>query len=246
MMTLAIILGLVAIGLYTWGITKLVAEKKNAGWILVGATAVLLFLFIPTITPMISETGERASQDTEQVTAAEEDTTQEASDTKYVEGIGDLTLIKGIYPDDALSIDPLGVAISGIKVFRVDNPEASLKSDIERQTGEPVGDSFYYMTVGFTAVSMVDQEIEWFGLASVTLDDGTWLNQEDDDMFLGQDSDGNEITPYYNGTQMKEYMQMYVIDNPDINSVELEFDQTSDAYSSETISPSKTVTYEFE
>jgi hypothetical protein len=237
------ILGLLAAvglaGSIVWLIISLIKKKPfKKPLITVGSTLVAFLVLMYCL-------GSNVQSNALDTTSSSTTSTKE--ETQYAEGIGDITFIKGLYPDEAISIDPIGVAISGVKVFRVNNPEASIKSDIERQTGEPVGDSFYYMTVSFTAVTAEDDvNVEWMGLASVTLDDGTWLNQEDDDMFLGQDSDGNEITPYFKGVQMKEYMQMYVLDSPDINSVQLEFDQVSDAYSSETITPSKTVTYKFD
>ena len=139
MLALAILFGLVAVGLYTWGIVKLAGEKKKAGWILAGATAVLLFLFVPTITDIVNDTGTRAAEDTEQVTDTESDSSSSPSDneSKYVEGIGTLTVVKDIYPEETITLDQMSTTINAIKIFRVDNPEGSFKADIERYKGEP-------------------------------------------------------------------------------------------------------------
>jgi len=246
MLALAILFGLGAVGLYTWGIVKLVGEKKKAGWILAGATAVLLFLFVPTITDIVNDTGERAAEDTEQVTDTESSSSPSDNESKYVEGIGTLTVVKDIYPEETITLDQMSTTVNAIKIFRVDNPEGSFKADIERYKGEPIGDTFYYMTINFTGDNTSLMNLEWYGLASVSLDDGTWLNQEDDDMFVGEDVNGNPITPDYYGETSKEYTQMYVIDNPDVNAVDLEFDAVTGASSGAVFSPSKTVTYQFD
>lgn len=242
MLALAILFGLGAVALYAWGITKLVAEKKKAGWILAGATAVLLFLFVPTITDIVEDTGTRAAEDTEQTT----DGVPSVGETEHNSSLGDLTLLKEVYPDDPLYLDPMNVKVNAIKVFKVENPEVSFKADIERYKGEALGNTLYYMTVNFTAENTSSMNLGWLGLASVTLDDGTWLNQSDDDLLLGEDADGNPITPLYPGETTKEYVQMYVLDDPNIDSVDLEFDQVFGASSGSTVAPSKTVNYQFD
>lgn len=250
MVTLAIVLGLIAVGLYVWGITRLVGEKKKAGLILAGATAVLLFLFVPTITDIVKDTGTRAAEDTEQVTDTNSDSDSSSSpsvgETETDTVLGDLTLLKEVYPDSPIYLDPMNVQVNAIKVFKVENPEVSFKADIERYKGEALGNTLYYMTVNFTAENTSSMNLGWLGLASVTLDDGTWLNQSDDDMLLGEDADGNPITPLYPGVTTKEYTQMYVLDDPNIDSVDLEFDQVFGASSGSTVTPSTTETYYFD
>lgn len=167
-------------------------------------------------------------------------------ESKYVEGIGTLTVVKDIYPEDTITLDQMSTTVNAIKIFRVDNPEGSFKADIERYKEEPIGDTFYYMTINFTGDNSSLSNLEWYGLASVSLDDGTWLNQEDDDLFIGQDENGNDITPDYYGETSKEYTQMYVIDNPDVGSIELEFDKVTAAGTNVEVAPPETVTYEFD
>ncbi|AIW03620.1 hypothetical protein CPT_Moonbeam222 [Bacillus phage Moonbeam] len=167
-------------------------------------------------------------------------------ESKYVEGIGTLTVVKDIYPEETITLNQMSATVNAIKIFRVDDPEGSFKADIERYKGEPVGDTFYYMTINFTGDNSSLMNLEWYGLASISLDDGTWLNQEDDDLLNGQDENGNDITPDYYGETSKEYTHMYVIDSPDVNAVELEFDAVTGASSGVESAPATTETYYFD
>jgi len=239
------ILGLISAvalaGSIVWLIISLVKKQPCKKPLLtIGGTLAAFLVLMYSLGSYVQDNAlESAGNNT--VASSSPDTEYETEHTS----LGDLTLVKEIFPEDTFTQDVFNTTVNNIKIYKVENPEPSFKEDIANYSGREIGDTIYYMTIYFEGENASLGDIEWYGLASVTLDDGTWYNQEDDDMLVGQDENGIDITPYYSGEESKEYVQMYILDNPDVNSVDLEFDVVSDGVSGTVIAPGKTVTYEF-
>ncbi|AMB18808.1 hypothetical protein BH780_gp225 [Bacillus phage Eldridge] len=271
MLALAILFGLGAVGLYTWGIVKLVGEKKKAGWILAGATAVLLFLFVPTITDIVNDTGERAAEvkttDNEDDTlAAEDDETEVAppaedeapgstegdnseiiksvGETKYLSGVGDVTLLNEAYPSDTITMGPLNVKVEAIKVFKVENPDPSFKEHVDYMGEKELGDPGYYLTVTYKAENTTDTDLDWMDLTSLQLSNGQQINGISND-FMPDDMADNDGNSTYYGMTSKEYVDAYVVNDENFSDVKLVFNEVNDNDTFDTLAEETQVTYTF-
>jgi hypothetical protein len=110
--------------------------------------------------------------------------------------------------------------------------------DITVNDGQPL----YYVQVQFEAENTEERNIEWYDLMNVVTDKGEQIDGQLKD-FIADDS---EMDSVFLGKVKKEYIDGFVVKDPEISKVKLIFGNTMDSDSYEDITGKQQVEYSFE
>src|SRR5690242_20127648 len=70
-------------------------------------------------------------EDTEATEEGGSEILTETGETKSLEGIGDVTFLKEVYPSDTITMGPLNVKVEAVKLFKVEDIDPTFKDAVE-------------------------------------------------------------------------------------------------------------------
>lgn len=158
---------------------------------------------------------------------------------------GEVELKKIINVNETVDIAPLKVTVQDIKILEMSNVDPEFAESLTWQADADISqveNGFTYVQVRYQAENTVDQNIEWYDLMNITTDQGEQIDGQLKD-FLIDDAD---MESEFIGEIKKDYVDGFILKNPDINSIKLIYGYTMNGDTYEDITGEQTVEYSFE
>lgn len=158
---------------------------------------------------------------------------------------GTVELKKIINVNETVDIAPLTVTVQDIKILEMSNVNPDFAESLTWQADADISqvqDGFTYVQVRYQAENTADQNIEWYDLMNITTDQGEQIDAQLKD-FLVDDAD---MDSQFIGKVKKEYVDAFILKNPDVNSIKLIYGYTMSSDTYEDITGEQTVEYSFE
>lgn len=158
---------------------------------------------------------------------------------------GTVELKKIINVNETVDIAPLTVTVQDIKILEMSDVDPDFAESLTWQADADISqvqDGFTYVQVRYQAENTEDQNIEWYDLMNITTDQGEQIDAQLKD-FLVDDAD---MDSQFIGKVKKEYVDAFILKNPDVNSIKLIYGYTMSSDTYEDITGEQTVEYSFE
>jgi hypothetical protein len=156
-------------------------------------------------------------------------------------GTAELLKIKKV--NETIDIAPLKVTLKDIKLIKLTDISEEMKDglslfDITVNDDQPL----YYVQVQFDAENTEEKNIEWYDLMNVVTDKGEQIDGQLKDFIV----DDSEMDSVFLGKVKKEYVDGFVINDPEISKIKLIFGSSIDSDSFEDITDKQQVEYSLE
>lgn len=159
--------------------------------------------------------------------------------------VGTVELKKIINVNETVDIAPLKVTVQGIKVLEMTDVHPDFAESLTWQADADINqvkDGFTYVQVTYQAENTADQNIQWYDLMNITTDQGEQIDGQMKDILI----DDADMDSEFIGEVKKDYVDGFILKNPDINSIKLIYGYTMSGDTYEDITGEQTVEYSFE